>query len=117
MYAGVGIWNDTLKQWVWKWDCGTESYTEKQKGEASDSFKRACFNLGIGRELYTSPRIFVGCETVAANGKYKLADPKKLYNISISGLEYKEADGKRSIEKMAISDAKGNKIWPLWRDK
>ena len=41
--------------WVWKSDCGTESNTEAQKGEASDSFKRACFNWGIGRELYTAP--------------------------------------------------------------
>lgn len=45
--------------WVWKSDCGTESNTEAQKGEASDSFKRACFNWGIGRELYTSPPIWI----------------------------------------------------------
>ena len=45
--------------WVFKSDCGTESNTEAQKGEASDSFKRACFNWGIGRELYTSPFIWV----------------------------------------------------------
>lgn len=44
-----------LPDWVWKSDCGTESNTEAQKGEASDSFKRACFNWGIGRELYTAP--------------------------------------------------------------
>lgn len=43
-------------EWVWKADCGTESNTEKEKGESSDSFKRACFNWGIGRELYTAPK-------------------------------------------------------------
>ena len=46
-------------RWAWKADCGTESNTEAQKGEASDSFKRACFNWGIGRELYTSPFIWI----------------------------------------------------------
>lgn len=46
-------------EWVWKSDCGTESNTEAQKGEASDSFKRACFNWGIGRELYTSPFLWI----------------------------------------------------------
>lgn len=46
-------------RWVWKSDCGVESNTEAQKGEASDSFKRACFNWGIGRELYTAPFIWV----------------------------------------------------------
>lgn len=46
-------------EWVWKSDCGVESNTEAQKGEASDSFKRACFNWGIGRELYTSPFLWI----------------------------------------------------------
>lgn len=48
--------------WVWKSDCGVESNTEKEKGEASDSFKRACFNWGIGRELYTAPFIWIPAE-------------------------------------------------------
>ena len=50
--------------WVWKSDCGTESNTEAQKGEASDSFKRACFNWGIGRELYTAPFVWVKAEDI-----------------------------------------------------
>jgi hypothetical protein len=33
-------------------DCGTESSTEKEKGESSDSFKRAAVNWGVGRFLY-----------------------------------------------------------------
>ena len=45
--------------WVSKEDTGTESFTEKEKGIASDSFKRACFNWGIGRELYTAPFIWI----------------------------------------------------------
>ena len=57
MFCRVGILFDG--RWVWKADCGTESYTEKEKGESSDSFKRACFNWGIGRELYTAPFIWV----------------------------------------------------------
>ena len=47
------------ERWVFKSDCGTESNTEAQKGEASDSYKRACFNWGIGRELYTAPFIWI----------------------------------------------------------
>ena len=30
-----------------------------EKGQGSDAFKRACFNLGIGRELYEYPIIQV----------------------------------------------------------
>lgn len=59
LFCSVGIWNEKLNQWIWKQDVGTESNTEKEKGEASDAFKRACFNLGIGRELYEYPLIQV----------------------------------------------------------
>lgn len=55
----VSIWNEKISQWVGKEDTGTESNTEKQKGLASDSFKRACFNWGIGIELYDYPVIQV----------------------------------------------------------
>lgn len=59
LFCSVGIYNDEISQWVWVQDVGTESNTEKEKGRASDSFKRACFNLGIGRELYEYPPISV----------------------------------------------------------
>lgn len=55
----VSIWNNDIGQWVSKEDTGTESNTEAQKGLASDSFKRACTNWGIGRELYDYPVIYV----------------------------------------------------------
>lgn len=45
--------------WVSKQDTGNPSNMEPTKGEASDAFKRACFKLGIGRELYTAPCIWV----------------------------------------------------------
>lgn len=56
LYCTVSIW-DEERGWVSKQDVGTESKTEAEKGQASDSFKRACFNWGIGRELYTAPFI------------------------------------------------------------
>lgn len=59
IYCGVSIYDDERKQWVEKWDCGKESNTEAEKGEASDSFKRACVNIGIGRELYETGFLFV----------------------------------------------------------
>lgn len=60
LYCRVGILCNNI--WVWKADCGAESNTEKEKGEASDSFKRACTNWGIGRELYTAPFIWIKAE-------------------------------------------------------
>lgn len=58
----IGTHEGKGERWVWKSDCGTESNTEAQKGEASDSFKRACFNWGIGRELYTAPFTWISSE-------------------------------------------------------
>ena len=57
LYCSIGI--KCGNEWVWKDDCGSESYTEKEKGEASDAFKRAGFKWGIGRELYTAPFIWI----------------------------------------------------------
>jgi hypothetical protein len=59
LQCGIGIYNDHINQWIWKWSNGTESNTEKQKGEYSDALKRAGFVVGIGRELYDVPTLFV----------------------------------------------------------
>lgn len=53
----VSIYNKEIGQWVSKEDTGNESMADAQKGLASDSFKRACFNWGIGLELYDYPVI------------------------------------------------------------
>lgn len=93
LFCEVSIWNDEIKQWVAKSDCGTESNTEKEKGEASDSFKRACFNWGIGRELYTSPFIFIKEETTQRQGSkgYDMVDKYAKFAVkSITINEHKE---------------------------
>lgn len=59
LYCTISVYDEKSGQWVSKQDVGVESYTEKEKGQASDSFKRAGFNWGIGRELYTAPFIWV----------------------------------------------------------
>ena len=69
----VSIWDKERNMWVSKEDTGTESNTEKEKGLASDSFKRACFNWGIGRELYTAPFIWIraeDCAKLKQDGKF-----------------------------------------------
>ena len=69
LFCNVSIFDSEKKEWVTKQDVGTESYTEKEKGQASDSFKRACFNWGIGRELYTSPFIWIKNDGVTLSDK------------------------------------------------
>ena len=72
LFCTIEIWDMLTKQWIAKSDCGVESFSEKEKGEASDAFKRAGFNIGIGRELYTKIFIFVPCKTKKNNkGKWE----------------------------------------------
>lgn len=73
----VEIWDSEKAQWIAKEDTGRESFTEKEKGLASDSFKRACFNWGIGRELYTAPFIWISsdkCNITTYKNKYVCKD-------------------------------------------
>ena len=81
LYCHVGLYSTEANDWVWKADVGTESMTEADKGRASDSFKRACFNWGIGRELYDYPMI-----SVKLNDNEWSKDggrPKQTYNLKI----------------------------------
>ena len=105
LYCGIGIWDENKDEWVWKWDCGTESFTEKEKGESSDSFKRAGFNVGIGRCLYTAPFIWLPVATKPkANGKgYELNDPNEIKGIYVSEFETAEINEKRIITKLVLS--------------
>ena len=105
MYCGVGIYDEHKGLWVWKWDAGTESNTEKEKGAASDSFKRACVNWQIGRELYTTPPIYLDAAVKPRQiGKgYELANPGEMKGIKVSELIVEEKDGKRFIQSVTLS--------------
>ena len=95
IYCGVSVKNDS-GEWVTKWDAGSESNVEKEKGEASDSFKRACFNWGIGIELYTAPFIWV---------KYQQGENGKNISLRVKELEVNDS---KQITKLTIVDKKGN---------
>ena len=104
LYCTVRVWSEKRNQWISKQDVGTESNTEKQKGEASDSFKRACFNIGIGRELYSAPFTWITLnkeEVSEKNGKYTLNYKVK---FSVKEIEY---DKHREISKLVIIDQDG----------
>ena len=70
----VSIYNKDLGEWVSKEDTGTDSNTEAEKGRASDSFKRACVNWGIGRELYTAPFIWINKSEYTVDDKGRCKD-------------------------------------------
>lgn len=97
----VSLWDSEKGQWISKEDTGAESFTEKEKGLASDSFKRACFNWGIGRELYTAPFIWV----TDANIKKSNVNGKDVYKCNdkfeVKEIEY---DGNKNIARLVITN-------------
>lgn len=107
----VSLWDEKKQQWISKEDTGTESNTEKEKGLASDSFKRACFNWGIGRELYSAPNIKISPEACTAlkeyQGKWKCFDTFEVQKIIIE---------KKRIVALAIRNTKTKKTCYVWQD-
>ena len=104
IYCGVSIYDSETGAWSTKWDCGKESNQESEKGEASDSFNRACFNWGIGRELYTAPFIWIKAEDTkiaqGRSGKFQCNDSFYVEQILYEGktivaLSIKSKAGKR----------------------
>ena len=109
----VSIWDEEKKQWISKEDVGTESNTEAEKGLASDSFKRACFNWGIGRELYTAP--FIWIEKGNYKGKYDkfIVQDIKIENKRIVGLSIYNKTTKKTVYTYGKTENKKEKAAPV----
>lgn len=108
LYCTVSIWDEEKGQWISKMDVGTKSNTEKEKGEASDSFKRACFSHGIGRELYTAPFIWVSA------GKANIQMRENRYvtsdKFTVSSISYNES---REIAGLTVINQDGKVVYQL----
>ena len=113
LYGGIGIlFHDlNMEKPIWKWDAGTESVTEAEKGRASDAFKRAGFKWGLGRELYTAPFIWIPADKCTIkegrNGKLTCYD-----NFSIEKIAYNE---KQEISGLSIL-CNGSRVF-VWQRK
>lgn len=108
LYCTVEVWDESKKQWIGKQDVGTMSYSEKEKGQASDSFKRACFNWGIGRELYTAPFIWVPAavaKVYAKGDRYATNE-----HFAVKDISYNDD---REITSLEITDSKGQAVYTL----
>ena len=99
----VSIWNKEINEWISKEDTGTESFSEAEKGLASDSFKRACVNWGIGRELYTAPSIFIKPKD---DKEFFKKDNGKWDTKTRCWVEYIDYNEDREIRNLIIRDRK-----------
>lgn len=108
-YCKVSVFDKEHNVWVVKEDIGTPSNTEADKGQASDAFKRACVNLGIGRELYSSPKLVIelGDKEYYATKDGKGNDVYRastFLSFAVSAIDY---DERRNIVAIEIVDNNG----------
>lgn len=108
----VLIYDEDKREWVGKEDTGTESNTEAEKGLASDSFKRACVNWGIGRELYTAPHIWISAEKMQIKKNERTGKAMTFDTFEVQKIAY---DEKRNISGIAIRNAKTKNLVFLWQ--
>lgn len=112
LYCTVEIWDKEKQQWISKQDVGTVSYSEKEKGQASDSFKRTCFNWGIGRELYTAPFIWISAENVSIKPKGDRYTTSE--HFLVRAIDYNE---EREISYLMIVNGKGKKVFEMGKPR
>ena len=107
----VEIKDSETGEWIGKQDVGTTGYAEKEKSQASDSFKRACFNWGIGRELYSAAFIWIPASKVQIkkkDDKYYCSE-----NFHVTSIAY---SGSREITGISITDSRGKSIFE-WKNR
>lgn len=113
-FCSVGVWNKEISQWVWVQDCGTQSNTEKEKGQSSDAFKRACFNLGIGRELYDYPVI----QVKLTDAEFDKATGKPTFNFKLKQWTWISVfDENGKIKNLTAVDEKGIERYTYGKSK
>ena len=113
LYCTVEVFDKETMQWIAKQDVGTMGYTEKEKSQASDSFKRACFNWGIGRELYSAPFIWIPAVKVSIQIKEGPNKEKRYYcndRFSVISITY---NNDREIAGLVINNDKGQTVYEL----
>lgn len=106
-YCKVSVYDQSLQHWVSKEDVGVESNTEETKGEASDAFKRACVNLGIGRELYSAPTIIIELRDNEWRMNQKTGKPQvnSWTKFRVDAITY---NAKNKIIGLSIADSNGH---------
>ena len=111
LYCTVEIRDRESGEWIAKQDVGTTGYTEKEKSQASDSFKRACFNWGIGRELYSAPFIWIP----ASKAQIQKKGDRLCCNerFTVASISYNHS---REITGLEITDSRGRTVYS-WKEK
>jgi len=109
LFCSVSVWDKDKEEWIEREDVGAETQVGEEKGHASDAFKRACYNFGIGRELYSAPDIWIDLDK-SEIGSYKSNRGKEVYTCRqkfyVQQIGYNDAG---NISYLEISDTHNRK--------
>ena len=115
LYCSIYIWSEARNQWIKKQDCGVESaFGDKEKGEASDAFKRAGFKVGIGVELYTPIFIYVPIKGKDGTDNFDLKynEKKQTYSTYTKfSVEKIDTTEDKVIKQLSIINDKGKRVF------
>ena len=100
LFCTISVWSEQRGCWVRKSSNGTEGNIEADKSKASDAYKRAGFMVGIGRELYSAPQIWLDSSISP-------------YDLEVNQIEYDESD---KICTLVLS-AKGKTVYQFRNGK
>jgi len=114
LYCGIGIRKEGSSDWIWKWNCGSESNMEAEKGRASDALKRSGFTLGLGTELYSAPFIFIPSSKANIYKKTIKGEEKYFCNddFEVASIGY---DKNEKICQLTIT-VKGQVVWSFGQE-
>lgn len=119
LFCTISIWDDEIKEWISRQDVGVESQSEKEKGQASDAFKRAAFNFGIGRELYTAPFTWISADKYNGFINGKTPQGKDRYatydKFEVKSIQYN--DNREIISVTVINTRTGKVVFTMGDDK
>lgn len=114
LYCTVSVWDEEHQRWIERMDVGVPSNTESEKGAASDSFKRACFNYSLGTELYDAPtikfKLLDNEVSMGTNGK-----PKTYVKFKVGTMVYDR--DKRCFTEFTVLDQDGNVRFSLTKSQ
>ena len=114
LFCTIEIWDNEHSRWIKKQDIGTESNIDAEKGRVSDAFKRACVSVGIGRELYSAPQIFITLNEDEITSNRNSVKLKAKVHYSVKSIEYND---KNEIKSLIIIDKNGTERYSYTNGK
>lgn len=117
----IEIWDPEKNMWIHKDNFG-ESADSNAKGAATDAMKRAGEDWGIGREIYTCPKIFINAPTVEVSYGTGYEIPEEIKakyakdKVIVKELLTENINGAKTMKRIVLAFANGSVFFEWDKD-